>query len=73
MNKCLSFDRNDLWALGCTIYQMLSGTPPFKDESEWLIFQRITARDLNFTDVFSNQAKDLIDKLLVSVYQNLPV
>ncbi|KMZ71354.1 putative Protein kinase [Zostera marina] len=55
---------NDLWALGCTIYQMLSGTPPFKDESEWLIFQRIMARDLNFTDVFSNQAKDLIDKLL---------
>lgn len=70
MYKCLTFDRNDLWALGCTIYQMLSGSPPFQDKSEWLIFQRITERDLKFTDVFSNQAKDLIDKLLVRFILN---
>ncbi|KAG1328032.1 3-phosphoinositide-dependent protein kinase 2-like [Cocos nucifera] len=55
---------NDLWALGCTMYQMLSGSSPFKDASEWLIFQRIIARDLKFPDYFSNQARDLIDKLL---------
>ncbi|KAJ4971367.1 hypothetical protein NE237_004466 [Protea cynaroides] len=55
---------NDLWALGCTIYQMLSGTSPFKDASEWLIFQRIIARDIRFPDYFSEEAKDLIDKLL---------
>ena len=58
--------RNDLWALGCTMYQMLSGFSPFKDASEWLIFQRIIARDLKFPDYFSNEARDLIDKLLVS-------
>uniref|UniRef100_A0A7N0RHP1 non-specific serine/threonine protein kinase n=2 Tax=Kalanchoe fedtschenkoi TaxID=63787 RepID=A0A7N0RHP1_KALFE len=55
---------NDLWALGCTLYQMLSGTSPFKDASEWLIFQRIIARDLKFPDYFSDEARDLIDKLL---------
>ncbi|XP_038975249.1 3-phosphoinositide-dependent protein kinase 2-like isoform X2 [Phoenix dactylifera] len=55
---------NDLWALGCTIYQMLSGSAPFKDASEWLIFQRIIARDLKFPDYFSDEARDLIDKLL---------
>ncbi|XP_073105556.1 3-phosphoinositide-dependent protein kinase 2 isoform X2 [Elaeis guineensis] len=55
---------NDLWALGCTMYQMLSGSSPFKDASEWLIFQRIMARDLKFPDYFSNEARDLIDKLL---------
>lgn len=55
---------NDLWALGCTIYQMLSGTSPFKDASEWLIFQKIIARDLNFPNYFSNEARDLIDRLL---------
>ncbi|XP_042478727.1 3-phosphoinositide-dependent protein kinase 2-like isoform X2 [Macadamia integrifolia] len=55
---------NDLWALGCTIYQMLSGTSPFKDASEWLIFQRIIARDIRFPDYFSEEAKDLIDRLL---------
>ncbi|KAF6146771.1 hypothetical protein GIB67_007485 [Kingdonia uniflora] len=55
---------NDLWALGCTLYQMLSGTSPFKDASEWLIFQRIIARDLRFPDHFSKASRDLIDKLL---------
>ncbi|KAL6123948.1 hypothetical protein ACLB2K_076464 [Fragaria x ananassa] len=55
---------NDLWALGCTLYQMLSGTSPFKDASEWLIFQRIIARDLRFPNYFSDEAKDLIDRLL---------
>lgn len=55
---------NDLWALGCTIYQMLSGSSPFKDASEWLIFQRIIARDLKLPEYFSDAARDLIDKLL---------
>ena len=60
-------NRNDLWALGCTLYQMLSGTSPFKDASEWLIFQRIIARELRFPDYFSDEARDLIDRLLVSI------
>ncbi|XP_009592600.1 3-phosphoinositide-dependent protein kinase 2 isoform X3 [Nicotiana tabacum] len=55
---------NDLWALGCTLYQMLSGTSPFKDASEWLIFQRIVARDIRFPNHFSDEARDLIDRLL---------
>ncbi|KAK2969474.1 hypothetical protein RJ640_022188 [Escallonia rubra] len=55
---------NDLWALGCTMYQMLSGTSPFKDASEWLIFQRIIARDIRFPNYFSDEARDLIDRLL---------
>ncbi|XP_051120024.1 3-phosphoinositide-dependent protein kinase 2 [Andrographis paniculata] len=54
----------DLWALGCTLYQMLSGTSPFKDASEWLIFQRIIARDIRFPNYFSAEARDLIDQLL---------
>ncbi|CAN6476262.1 unnamed protein product [Victoria cruziana] len=57
---------NDLWALGCTLYQMLTGTSPFRDASEWLIFQRIIARDLKLPDYFSSEARDLIDKLLDS-------
>lgn len=55
---------NDLWALGCTLYQMLSGSSPFKDASEWLIFQRIMARDLKFPEYFSDAARNIIDKLL---------
>ncbi|MBA0596235.1 hypothetical protein Gorai_013064 [Gossypium raimondii] len=57
-------NRNDIWALGCTLYQMLSGTSPFKDSSEWLIFQRIIARDIRFPNYFSEEARDLIDRLM---------
>lgn len=46
---------------------MLSGTSPFKDASEWLIFQRIVARELRFPDYFSDEARELIDRLLVSI------
>ncbi|CAL5336442.1 unnamed protein product [Camellia sinensis] len=64
---------NDLWALGCTVYQMLSGTSPFKDASEWLIFQRIIARDIRYPNYFSEEARDLIDQLLnwmIQVYNH---
>ncbi|PKU83057.1 3-phosphoinositide-dependent protein kinase 1 [Dendrobium catenatum] len=64
LNSCPASFGNDLWALGCTLYQMLTGSSPFKDASEWLIFQRIMARDLKFPDYFSDEARDLIDKLL---------
>ncbi|KAF3331958.1 3-phosphoinositide-dependent protein kinase 2-like protein [Carex littledalei] len=64
LNSCPATYSNDLWALGCTLYQMLSGSSPFKDASEWLIFQRIMARDLHFPDYFSDKARDLIDQLL---------
>ncbi|XP_028770223.1 3-phosphoinositide-dependent protein kinase 1 isoform X2 [Neltuma alba] len=64
LNSSAATFGNDLWALGCTLYQMLSGTSPFKDASEWLIFQRIIARDIQFPDYFSDEARDLIDRLL---------
>ncbi|GBF94960.1 3-phosphoinositide dependent kinase [Raphidocelis subcapitata] len=54
----------DLWALGCIIYQMLAGRPPFKAASEYLTFQRITARDLEFPEDFDPTARHLIDALV---------
>ena len=33
---------SDLWALGCIIYQMVTGIPPFQAQNEYLIFQKVT-------------------------------
>ncbi|GIX69201.1 3-phosphoinositide-dependent protein kinase 1 [Caerostris extrusa] len=55
----------DLWALGCIIYQMVSGLPPFRAPNEYLIFQKITKLEYDFPDGFSALAKDLVQKLLI--------
>lgn len=56
---------SDLWALGCIIYQMISGLPPFRSNIEYQIFQKIQKLDLSFPEGFDETAKDLVQQLLV--------
>jgi len=55
----------DLWALGCIIYQMVTGIPPFQGNSEYLIFQKIQSLEYSFYEGFDLQARDMVEKLLV--------
>lgn len=56
----------DWWALGILIFEMLSGYPPFFDDSCFGVYQRILVGKVAFPRHVDTKAKDLIKKLLVS-------
>jgi len=56
---------SDLWALGCVIYQLHTGYPPFKALSPFLAMQRAIHLQLVFPGGFPKDAQDLVSRLLV--------
>lgn len=56
---------SDLWALGCIIYQMLSGRPPFHGDTQFLTFEQVREGKVTFSPHFPYHAKCLIQSLLV--------
>lgn len=59
----------DIWSLGCFLYTVLCGFPPFYDEDHLVLTQKIIKADFVFLepwwDEISSDAKDLITKMLV--------
>lgn len=56
---------SDLWALGCIVYQMVAGLPPFRSRSEYLIFQKVLTLNYEIPDGFCPLARSLVSQLLV--------
>eukprot|EP00301_Raphidiophrys_heterophryoidea_P000792 c10394_g1_i1.p1 GENE.c10394_g1_i1~~c10394_g1_i1.p1 ORF type:complete len:554 (-),score=96.02 c10394_g1_i1:394-2055(-) len=65
LNGGSASESSDLWALGCVIYQLLVGQPPFRGDTDYIIFEKILARKFVFPDHFPQEARDLVDRLLV--------
>jgi serine/threonine protein kinase len=55
----------DIWSLGVLCYEFLVGSPPFEAQGHSETYRRIAKVDLKFPSFVSDQAKDLITKLLV--------
>ncbi|CAM0135320.1 unnamed protein product [Umbelopsis sp. WA50703] len=57
-----------MWALGCVLYTLLCGFPPFYDESIQILTQKVAKGEYEFLspwwDDISSEAKDLISHLL---------
>ncbi|GAA5955670.1 hypothetical protein JCM3765_001817 [Sporobolomyces pararoseus] len=56
---------SDFWAIGCILFQMLSGKPPFQARTEYLMFQKIINLQFEFPLGFPKEAKNLVEQLLV--------
>ena len=58
----------DMWSVGCMLYMLIGGYPPFQDETHRGLFRKIRAADFTFHEIYwanvSVHAKQLISKLL---------
>lgn len=61
----VAFKSSDLWALGCIVYQLLAGRPPFHAQNEYLCFQKVMKADYVIPDGFPDMGTDLVKALLV--------
>jgi hypothetical protein len=54
----------DIYAIGCVMYELLSGYPPHYSEKINIVFERISSAKVKFHENFDPIAKDLLEKLL---------
>lgn len=55
----------DLWALGCLLYTLLVGHPPFDTDAIKKTLTKVVMSDFSLPNYLSNKAKDLISCLLI--------
>ncbi|KAJ7039236.1 kinase-like protein [Mycena alexandri] len=56
---------SDYWAFGCVVYQMIAGRFAFNDRSDYLTWQKVKKVEYEFPNGFDEQAKNLVQQLLV--------
>lgn len=70
VNDCRYDERVDMWSVGCLLYMLLGGYPPFQDKDHQGLFRKIRGADFIFHDTYwknvSIPAKRLVANLLTT-------
>ncbi|CAE6406229.1 unnamed protein product [Rhizoctonia solani] len=56
---------SDVWAIGCILFQMLAGRPPFKGASEYLTLEQVKRLEYEVPAHFDSVAEQLVKRILV--------
>ncbi|CAB3365966.1 Hypothetical predicted protein [Cloeon dipterum] len=66
-----AYDRSvDWWCLGAVLYEMLYGLPPFYNKNTSTMYQNILYKPLKLRPTVSENARNILDKLLQKESQN---
>ena len=55
---------SDIWAIGCILYHLIVGKPPFRGATDYLTFQKILKKDMSFPPGFDPDAQALVELIL---------
>ncbi|WVQ85480.1 hypothetical protein IAT38_007645 [Cryptococcus sp. DSM 104549] len=55
---------SDIWAFGCILFQFLVGKPPFRGATDYLTFQKILKKEMEYPEGFDEEAKALVELIL---------
>ena len=70
VQDCHYDERVDMWSVGCLLYMLIGGYPPFQDQNHRGLFRKIKGADYCFHDAYwknvSIPAKQLISSLLTT-------